>query len=174
MSAFINRIGTAVPAHDIHVAFIAFARTMLTDDKTRAVFDRMAERSGIAHRYSHMRPGDFASGEVDAGGFYQRGNFPSTGARMRDYEPNALDLALAAVARLDLGCELSAVTDVIVASCTGFSAPGLDLQLAAASRAAQDVGRMIVGFMGCSAAVPALRAADAIVRAEAGRTRAGG
>jgi hypothetical protein len=84
MSAFINRIGTAVPAHDIHVAFIAFARTMLTDDKTRTVFDRMAERSGIAHRHSHMRPGDFASGEVDAGGFYQRGNFPSTGARMRD------------------------------------------------------------------------------------------
>jgi hypothetical protein len=76
MSAFINRIGTAVPAHDIHVAFIAFARTMLTDDKTRTVFDRMAERSGIAHRHSHMRPGDFASGEVDAGGFYQRGNFP--------------------------------------------------------------------------------------------------
>ena len=88
MSAFINRIGTAVPAHDIHVAFIAFARTMLTDDKTRTVFDRMAERSGIAHRHSHMRPGDFASGEVDAGGFYQRGNFPSTGARMRDYGPN--------------------------------------------------------------------------------------
>lgn len=168
MSAFINRIGTAVPAHDIHVAFIAFARTMLTDDKTRTVFDRMAERSGIAHRYSHMRPGDLASGEVDAGGFYQRGNFPSTGARMRDYEPNALDLALASVARLDLGCELSAVTDVIVASCSGFSAPGLDLQLALRLGLRQDVGRMIVGFMGCSAAVPALRAADAIVRAEAG------
>lgn len=168
MSAFINRIGTAVPAHDIHVAFIAFARTMLTDDKTRTVFDRMAERSGIAHRHSHMRPGDLASGEVDAGGFYQRGNFPSTGARMRDYGPNALDLALASVARLDLGCELSAVTDVIVASCSGFSAPGLDLQLALRLGLRQDVGRMIVGFMGCSAAVPALRAADAIVRAEAG------
>src|SRR5580704_3623473 len=161
MSAFINRIGTAVPAHDIHVAFIAFARTMLTDDKTRTVFDRMAERSGIAHRHSHMRPGDFASGEVDAGGFYQRGNFPSTGARMRDYGPNALDLALASVARLDLGCELSAVTDVIVASCSGFSAPGPRSPASPASRAASGRGTHDRRLQGCSAAVPALRAADA-------------
>jgi predicted naringenin-chalcone synthase len=166
MSAFINRIGTAVPAHDIHAAFVAFARTMLTDDKSRTVFDRMTERSGIAHRHSHMRPGKLDAGEVDAGGFYQRGRFPSTGARMRDYEPHALDLALAAVGQLDLGRGLAAITHVIVASCTGFTAPGLDLQLAQRLDLRPDVGRMIVGFMGCSAAVPALRAADAIVRAE--------
>ncbi len=29
----INRIGTAVPAHDVHAAFIAYARTLLPDEK---------------------------------------------------------------------------------------------------------------------------------------------
>jgi predicted naringenin-chalcone synthase len=54
----------------------------------------------------------------------------------------------------------------VVASCTGFTAPGLDLQLARRLGLRADVGRMIIGFMGCAAAVPALRAADAIVRAD--------
>ena len=121
MSAFINRIGTAVPAHDTHTAFVAYARTMLTDERSRTVFERMAERSGIAHRYSHLRPGDIAGGEIDADGFYQRGRFPSTAARMGSYEPNALDLALAAVTRLDLGSELPTITHLIAASCTGFT-----------------------------------------------------
>ncbi len=167
MTAFINRIGTAVPAHDVHAAFVAFARTMLADDKSRIVFDRMAERAGILHRHSHLRPGNLAAGEVDAGGFYRRSAFPGTAARMREYEPKALELALAAVTRLDLG-DAQKVTHLIVASCTGFTAPGLDLQLAAKLGLRPDVGRMIVGFMGCSAAVPALRAADAIVRADPG------
>ena len=60
--ACLNRIGTAVPPHDIHVPFIAFARTLLGDDRTRLVFDRMAERAGIEHRWSLLRPGNLAAG----------------------------------------------------------------------------------------------------------------
>ena len=59
--AHINRIGTAVPAHDIHAPFIAFARTLLTEERQRIVFDRMAERSGIAHRYAVLQAGDVAA-----------------------------------------------------------------------------------------------------------------
>src|SRR5436853_290160 len=55
--AFINRIATAVPPHDVHDAFLAFGRLMLQHDKRRlALFDRMAMRSGIAHRYSFLAP----------------------------------------------------------------------------------------------------------------------
>ena len=164
MSAFINRIGTAVPAHDIHAPFLAFATTLLPDAKSRSVFERMAARAGIDHRFSHLRPGDIAAGEVDAEGFYRRGAFPGTADRMKAYETHALGLALAAIARLG---DISGVTHVIVASCTGFTAPGLDLQITAALGLRHDVSRMIIGFMGCAAAVPALRAADAIVRADA-------
>lgn len=162
----LNRIGTAVPPHDIHEPFVAFARTLLPDPRARLVFDRMAERSGISHRYSFLSPGRLEAGEVDAGYFYRRGAFPSTAERMRSYEPNALALALAAVADLDITVERERITHVIVASCTGFTAPGLDLQLVDRLELRSDVERTVIGFMGCSAAVPALRAAHHIVRSK--------
>jgi predicted naringenin-chalcone synthase len=164
--AYINRIGTAVPANDIHAPFIAFARTLLPDDKLRAVFDRMAERSGIEHRYSTLRPGNLEAGEVDRDGFYRRGRFPGTDTRMRLYEPQALELALQAVDALDIGAERASITHLIVASCTGFTAPGLDLQLGERLGLRPDVARTLVGFMGCSAAVPALRLAQQAVRSD--------
>ncbi len=167
MGAYINRIGTAVPAHDIHHRFVEFARTLLTDDRTRTVFDRMAERAGIAHRFSVFEAGDIAGGEVDAGGFYRRGAFPSTAARMVRFEPEALALALRAVAGLELGAAPD-ITHLVVASCTGFTAPGLDLQLAERLGLRADVARTMIGFMGCSAAVPALRTARQIVLSEPG------
>jgi predicted naringenin-chalcone synthase len=164
--AYINRIGTAVPDHDIHQAFVAFARTLLTEDRQVSVFDRMAERAGIAHRFSCLRPGNLQAGEVDKDGFYQRGQFPSTATRMKFYEPQALALAQAAILSLDIGDERARITHLIVASCTGFTAPGLDLQLCEKFDLRRDTARTLVGFMGCSAAVPALRLAQQAVRAE--------
>lgn len=168
--AHLNRIGTAVPPHDIHVPFLAFARTLLRDDRTRQVFDRMAERSGIERRWSLLRPGNLDAGEVDADGFYVRGRFPGTAARMVLYERGALELALRAVDDLGIEAERARVTHLIVASCTGFTAPGLDLQLVGRLGLRPDVARTMIGFMGCSAAVPALRAArDAVLADPAAR-----
>jgi predicted naringenin-chalcone synthase len=164
--AYLNRIGTAVPAHDIHAAFVAFACSLLPDMKERSVFERMSARSGIAHRYSHFRPGDIAAGEVDADGFFQRGQFPDTASRMDLYGARALDLALRAIDALYIRDELDQITHVIVASCTGFTAPGLDVQLCESLKLPASVSRTIVGFMGCSAAVPALRLAQQAVLAD--------
>ncbi len=164
MSAFINRIGTATPAHDIHAAFVAYAGATLPDEKSRALFNRMASRAGIAHRFSHLRPGDPASGDVDADGFYRNGCFPGTAARMAAYGPQALTLALAAIA--ELAPDPAEITHLIIASCTGFTAPGLDVQLVAALGLRRSVARTLIGFMGCAAAIPALRAADHILRAD--------
>lgn len=162
-TAHINGIGTAVPKHDIHQPIIAVLRTMLPDQRTRRVFDRMAEHSGIRHRYSFMHADERADEqEIDAGGFYPLGNFPSTSARMALYEREAPRLAIRAVEALK--CEVSSgmldgITHLVVASCTGFTAPGLDLQLVKELGLRSDVQRTLVGFMGCSAAVPALRVA---------------
>ena len=164
--AHINRIGTAVPDNDVHAAFVAFARTLLPDEKARTLFDRMVERSGISHRFSGFRPGNLEAGEVDADGFFRRGAFPSTGARMRRYEERAPPLALRAIDRLDIAEERAAITHLVVGSCTGFSAPGLDLQLAERLGLRRSVRRSVIGFMGCSAAVPALRAAQEAVLAD--------
>ncbi len=162
MTPHVNAIATATPAHDVHEAFVAYAATLLPDHRSRSVFGRMAERSGIEHRFSTLRPGRLDAGEVDADGFYRPGAFPGTGARMAAYERMALPLALAAAR----GVDTRGVTHLIVASCTGFSAPGLDLQIAAALGLRPDVERTVIGFMGCSAAVPALRAARAAVRSD--------
>lgn len=161
-TAHINRIATVVPPHDVHDAFIAFARTLIVDDRSRAVFERMAERSGIVRRHAVLQPGRMELGEVDAASFYRRGAFPSTAARMRLYEEAAPALAVETVARLDPG----EVTHLVVASCTGFSAPGLDLQIAHRLGLKASVERTLIGFMGCAAAVPALRAARHIVRSD--------
>lgn len=161
--AHINAIGTAVPEHNIHQPINAVLRTMLPDERARRVFDRMAEHSGIGHRYSFMRADGRADDqEVDARGFYPRGKFPGTCARMALYETEALRLAKHAVAALKREIPpgaLEGLTHLVVASCTGFSAPGLDLQLATDLGLQSDVQRTLVGFMGCSAAVPALRVA---------------
>ena len=166
--AWINRIGTAVPPHDVHAEFVTFGRTLLPDERRRAVFDRMAGLADIAHRYSIFAPGPLPRDKsVDAEGFYRRGAFPSTAQRMARFHAPALDLAQNAVDDLDLGPgERARITHLIVASCTGFSAPGLDFRLMRAAGLPDSVERTMIGFMGCFAAVNALRLARHIVRSE--------
>lgn len=166
-TAYINRIGTAVPEHDIHAPFVAFAKTLLKDVKASTVFERMAQRSGIERRYSIMQAANIEAGEVDSGGFYRRGAFPGTAARMASYERHAPELAARAIEALRLAAAMQSITHVVVASCTGFTAPGLDLQLVRRLGLRSGVQRTMVGFMGCSAAVPALRIAQQAVLADA-------
>lgn len=164
--AYINRIGLATPPHDIHAGFLGHASAMLGDDVKRRLFDRAARRSGIAHRFSFLPIGLPESGAVDAIGFYPWGSFPTTAQRMAHYAPEALKLSLQAIEQLDVATEITGITHLIIASCTGFSAPGLDLLLVDRLGLAPTVERTMIGFMGCSAAIPALRAAHHIVRSE--------
>jgi predicted naringenin-chalcone synthase len=167
-TAHINRIATAVPPHDIHHAFVAFAGTLLEDRRDRAVFERLVERAQIAHRFSVLAPAAEPTGiSVDAGRFYSRGHFPGIAARMRLYEEHAPRLAVETVARLDLGPDARRITHVIVTSCTGLYAPGLDIELLERCGLDPSVERTMVGFMGCYAAVNALKLARHIVRSEA-------
>lgn len=157
-----NRIATAVPANDVHQAFLSFARASLTDPRARRVFDRMADRSGVRHRFSTLVPAPFDGPALDTTDFYRRGAFPSTARRMQAYEEQATDLAVQAVEKLAPG----RITHLIVASCTGFTAPGLDQRLAERLALGLNLQRTLVGFMGCYAAVPALRLAHQAVKAD--------
>ena len=56
-TAYINRIATGVPPHDVHPAFLRYARALFENDERLAtLLQRMAERSGIEHRYSYLAP----------------------------------------------------------------------------------------------------------------------
>jgi predicted naringenin-chalcone synthase len=164
-TAHINAIGVAVPDHDIHAAFIGWARAQVADERARRLFDRMAARSGIAHRWSILPRGEGGGSPVEAGGFYANG-LPGTAERMRVYAEAAPALALEAIARLREQVALDGITHLVVASCTGFVAPGVDQIIAARLGLAPSVERLLVGFMGCYAAVSALRSARHIVRSQ--------
>ena len=157
--ACINRIGTAVPEHEVHDVFVGWARAQLGESRGRPLFERMAQRAGISRRWSVLPPVEGASQTV--GGFYA-GAMPSTGARMTLYAEAAPELALKAIA--DLG-ELGTISHVVVASCTGFIAPGIDQIIARALDLPRSIERIMIGFMGCYAAVVALRTARQIVQA---------
>jgi predicted naringenin-chalcone synthase len=166
--AHINRVAIAVPDHEVHKTFVRFAGRLVQDQRSRLLFDRMVARSQIQHRWSCLapaRPGCNVS--LDAGGFYTLGQFPSTAQRMGRYEIEAPRLGAKAVDRLDLGDTTREITHLIVTSCTGFSAPGLDLELVQRCGLDPSVERTVVGFMGCNAAINALKLARHIVRSNA-------
>jgi len=168
MAAYLNRIATAVPRHDVHQDFVTFGASLLTDRRSQVLFRRMAERSQIEHRWSSLK-GSMNDGDaaIDEDGFYKRGAFPTTAERMRRYEAEAPQLALEALGGLQLSEEERAeVTHVIVTSCTGFSAPGLDLQIVDQLGLKPSVERTMVGFMGCYAGLSALKLARHVVRSE--------
>lgn len=165
--AHINRIVTAVPPHDVHDAFLDFGRRVLGGDNRRlALFDRLTQRAEIAHRYSFLSPARGEGDAVDAQGFYRFDHFPGTGARMRLYENVAPALAADAVDRLLETEARRSITHLVVTSCTGLSAPGIDLELVTRCGLRPDIERTFVGFMGCYAAINALKLARHIVRSE--------
>ena len=144
-----------------------FAKSLLGRTMRNGVFERMAKRAGIDHRYSFLEPARIADGpSVDAEGFYMRGEFPSTAKRMRYFKTHAPDLAADAIAKLELGAERDRVTHVHHHLLHRLSAPGLDLEIIARCGLPDGIERTIVGFMGCYAAINALKLARHIVRSE--------
>lgn len=164
--AHVNRIATAVPAHQVHDAFVRFVTGRIADARYRHIFERMVGRAGIERRYSFLEPMILPDGRVtDSEGFYGLGEWPGTAERMERYERWAPQLAIDAIGGLGLSArDREGITHLIVASCTGFMAPGLDQIIVSRLGLSPGVERTTVGFMGCYAAVNALRVAHHIVR----------
>lgn len=166
-TAYINQIGTAVPPHDINQRFIDFADRLLERPLDRKLFHRMAGLSGIDHRYSFLAPaGADDDDAADCEGFYRLGQFPGTAARMSRFGALGLALCEQAVAVLAQTEDVESATHLLMVSCTGFVAPGIDQMLIDRLRLDPSIERTAVGFMGCSAAVNALKLARHIIRSE--------
>lgn len=91
----------------------------------------------------------------------------STTARMQRYVAEAVPLGHVAVGKAlaDAGLAADDVGCFVVASCTGYATPGVDILLARDLAMSVDVQRLHVGHMGCYAALPALGAASDFVTA---------
>lgn len=156
----ITALAGAVPEGEIESVFRDWAMGQITDDRQRALFTRMADRSGISRRFSVL---DGTEGRPAAAEFYGRDPFPSTAARMAVFAGEAPRLAIAAISGLG---DLGRVTHLVIASCTGFVAPGLDQMIARQLGLPANVERIAIGFMGCYAGVTALRTAGHLVRSD--------
>lgn len=167
-SACINAIGIAAPPNDIHGKFVDYVTNGLNDPREKTVFRRMAARSGIARRLSVLTP-DPRPGRIDGQDFYRSGAFPATSVRMARFAAEAPRLAIAAVE--DLSARVGAggiigLTHLITVTCTGFTAPGIDIALIERFGLSPEIERTQVGFMGCNAAFNALKLARHIVRSD--------
>ena len=165
---YVNRIATAVPNHEVHRFFLDFATTLLAEKpRQQAIFRRMSDMAGIERRYSCFAPAIDPEGlSIDRDGAWARGAFPDVSRRMQLFETAAPDLACRAVDKLALGEDRAGITHLIVTSCTGFSAPGVDLEILHRCGLPTSVERTMVGFMGCYAAINALKLARHIVRSQ--------
>ncbi len=127
----------------------------------------MVERCGIEHRYSCLSLEDEPpAGVIAARDFYRAGDFPPTGERMRAFRSQAGELAAEAVNQLASPRERAEITHLLITCCTGFSAPGIDFEIIARCGLPASVERSFIGFMGCYAAINALKLARHIVRSE--------
>ena len=162
---FLNQIATAVPPNDIHQAFVGHAPNLLSDEKDKKKFRILTRRAQIEHRYSVLRPAP-TTARFDADDFYLPADFPSTKQRMALYKQTAFPLARQALDQLDMDDRREKITHVVITSCTGFYAPGIDQDIIRHYGLQPSVERTIVGFMGCQAAVNAMKIAYHIVRSQ--------
>jgi predicted naringenin-chalcone synthase len=132
--------------------------------RLRAVF----RASGIHTRHSVLDDYGLREGFT----FYpSNGHFrslPSTKSRMEEYRRHAPHLSLRAVEdclAARPGFQPGEVTHLITVSCTGMYAPGLDIDLVKALKLNPTVSRTQINFMGCYAALTALRLAHTIAAA---------
>jgi predicted naringenin-chalcone synthase len=121
------------------------------------------KQSGIEKRYSVIPDYTLPREQWKVFPKREQQEFLLLDERMKLYRENALPLTLKA-SRDCIEGHLSAnqITHLITVSCTGMSAPGLDLQLAECLRLPADIFRTSVNFMGCYAAVHALKLAKLI------------
>ena len=135
-------------------------------DKRKMRF--LYQQSGIGCRYSVLP--DY-SREINEWRFYPQTEnlepFPSLEQRMMVYNKQAPLLSVDAIRDcLHNVLHPHEVTHLITVSCTGMSAPGLDLQVMELMDFQKTIFRTSVNFMGCYAAIHALKLADAICKSE--------
>jgi predicted naringenin-chalcone synthase len=169
MSSIIS-ISTAVPAFKHAQSDIGnfFNNLFPFTEEEKKRINIMYERSGIKTRYSVIP--DYSS-SLDERVFYPSTRniepFPSLEQRMDCYHHYAPQLAIDAINKCLKGkLENKEVTHLITVSCTGLSAPGLDIDLMYKLGLNSNIYRTSVNFMGCYAAMHALKQADMICKAE--------
>lgn len=167
MSKIIS-IATNVPQyrHDQHDICTFADKIYYSDANESRKYRYLYKHSGIQTRYSVVP--DYDS-PVQERQFFPKTDdlepFPDMDKRMQWFAANAADLSVKTVKQCIEGkINKDEITHLITVSCTGMSAPGLDLEIMERMDLPGDIFRTSVNFMGCYAAIHALKLADALCR----------
>jgi alkylresorcinol/alkylpyrone synthase len=162
----IASLATATPSwRHTRESLLAFVRERLLG-KDWAVHRELREQARHLERMFQASRVEERQVCVDLGAYYERPR--TTGERMETYSTAAYALgrdALEACLRATPGLDAASVTDLTVVSCTGYTAPGLDILLSRDLGVRPDARRVIVGHMGCFGALVGLRQLLATMRA---------
>lgn len=163
-------IGTALPEYrhnqkDI-LHFMLNAYQPEAEDRRK--IGLLYERSGIDTRFSVIP--DYST-EMDKRIFFPKTPdmepFPGLDQRMKLYNYHATTLSIEAIDNcIDGKLDAKEITCLITVSCTGMSAPGLDISVMQQLQLPSNIQRSSVNFMGCYAAIHALKMADNICRSD--------
>jgi predicted naringenin-chalcone synthase len=159
-------IGTAVPPHSFSqkdvIPLMQKIYGLDAVEARRLAF--MYRQSDIETRYTVVA--DYTQSDEKHWNFISASKddpLPNLDERMKIYNREALPLSLMAIHNCLINNITAAdITHLITVSCTGMSAPGLDLQIAEALDMRPDVFRTSVNFMGCYGAVHALKLAKLV------------
>jgi predicted naringenin-chalcone synthase len=174
MNNHIVSIGTANPGKPVSQSqigeFMKMAHGLDLQESRKLNF--VYRQTGIENRYSVIE--DFNNTDPANFSFFPKNKelepFPSTKSRMGLFEKSALDLATRAI----LDClsqtniQTKEITHLILVSCTGMFAPGLDLEIIHSLGFRNDIERYAIHFMGCYAAFNAIKMADRICDSQPG------
>ena len=166
MSLLIAGIGTAVPEYQIEQSDAAEQASHLSCQTLpqQRLLKTLYRRAGVQTRHSVLLESG-TNGRAAQQSFYTAAmpQGPSTAERMAAYESHASRLAIAAArsALADSDIEPDEISHLVTVSCSGFSAPGVDLTLIAELELPTATSRTHIGFMGCHGALNGLRVARA-------------
>ena len=138
------------------------------DEQSKRKIKAVAYKSGINTRYSVLP--DFSLPSADFTFFPKNDALtpaPSLTQRMQVYKEKALKLATDCVHKINNFKEIKCqITHIITVTCTGLFAPGLDIELMQTLDLQPTTQRSSINFMGCNAAVLALKQAHQICKSE--------
>ena len=165
-------IATSVPQHKyLQSDLYDFAVKAYADNPEEArKLSFLYRHSGIESRHSVLP--DFTLPLEERTFFKGEGaerSCPSVNERMELYNKFAPALSADAITKcIDGKIKKEAITHLITVSCTGLSAPGLDLQLMELMELPETIVRTSVNFMGCYAAIHGMKLADAFCKSSPG------
>jgi len=163
--SYIAAIETAVPKYShTQEQVTKFYQRATIDETIKRKINVVGLKSGIEKRHSVIP--DFSLEQDEYQFFPKSKNLeptPSLSSRMKLFRENALKLSLEAVLKInDFDKIKNEITHIITVSCTGIYAPGLEIELIKELQLKRETQRSSFNFMGCNAAILALRAAAAI------------